>query len=118
MLNSSIKNLIHELIQRDQLVNYVFESKGGCISKPPVGADSYKVNPQDPANWVGVEEAIAISNSWHWCWATFIEGRSTCEEHSAALVCMHCIPMRKEIIRKHVLQTGVAGTRTLMRDLI
>jgi primase-polymerase (primpol)-like protein len=62
MLNSSIKNLIHELIQRDQFVNYVLEQKGERTTKPPVNGNGHKINAQDSANWRSFEEAIAVSD--------------------------------------------------------
>lgn len=62
MLNSSIKNLIHELMQRDQFVNYVLEPKGDSVTKPPVNANGYKINAQDSANWRSFEEVIAVNN--------------------------------------------------------
>jgi primase-polymerase (primpol)-like protein len=62
MLDSSIKNLIHELIQRDQFVNYVLEQKGDRVTKPPVDADGHKINAQDSANWRSFEQVIAVNN--------------------------------------------------------
>ena len=62
MLNSSIKNLIHELIQIDQFVNYVLEEKGDRVTKPPVNGNGHKINPHESANWRSFEEAIAVSD--------------------------------------------------------
>jgi primase-polymerase (primpol)-like protein len=60
MLNSGRKNPIHELMQLDQFVNYVLEPKGDRVTKPPVDANGYKINPQDPANWRSFEEVMAV----------------------------------------------------------
>ena len=62
MTNSNIKHLIHELIQIDQFVNYTLEGKGDRVTKPPVGADGYKINAQDPANWRSFDEVREVSN--------------------------------------------------------
>lgn len=64
----------------------------------------------------------------HWCGVAFtgppkvvylnllyIGERSIGDQHSAALVCMHCLPKRAEIIRQHVMQTGLAGPRPVVR---
>jgi primase-polymerase (primpol)-like protein len=62
MPNADIKNLIHELIQRDQFVNYTLEQKGDRVTKPPVDADGYKISIQDPANWRSFEEVMAVND--------------------------------------------------------
>jgi len=62
MPNSDIKHLIHELIQRDQFVNYVFEPKGERTTKPPVDADGHKINAQDSANWRSFEDVVAVND--------------------------------------------------------
>ncbi len=62
MPNADIKNLIHELIQRDQFVNYTLEKKGDRVTKPPVDADGYKISIQDPANWRSFEEVMAVND--------------------------------------------------------
>jgi primase-polymerase (primpol)-like protein len=56
------KKFIHELIQRDQFVNYTLEQKGDRVTKPPVDDDGHKINPQDPANWRSFEQVIAVNN--------------------------------------------------------
>ena len=62
MHNLSHKEFIHELIQRDQFVNYVLEQKGERATKPPVDADGYKINAQDSANWRSFEEVTAVND--------------------------------------------------------
>jgi len=59
---SHYKKLIHELIQRDQFVNYVLEQKGDRVTKPPVGADGIKINAQDPATWRSFEEVLDVND--------------------------------------------------------
>jgi primase-polymerase (primpol)-like protein len=62
MTNSNMKHLIHELIQIDQFVNYTLEEKGDRVTKPPVDANGYKINAQDPANWRSFDEVLKVSN--------------------------------------------------------
>ena len=59
---SHYKKLIHELIQRDQFVNYVLEQKGDRVTKPPVGAYGIKINAQDPATWRSFEEVLDVND--------------------------------------------------------
>jgi primase-polymerase (primpol)-like protein len=62
VLNSHSKDLLHELIQKNQFVNYKLEPKDGRVTKPPVDADGYKINAQDPANLRSFDEVLEVSN--------------------------------------------------------
>jgi primase-polymerase (primpol)-like protein len=62
MFNSNSKDLLHELIQINQFVNYVLEEKRDRVTKPPVDANGYKINAQDPANWRSFDEVLEVGN--------------------------------------------------------
>jgi primase-polymerase (primpol)-like protein len=61
MQQPNYKQLIYELIQRDQFVNYKFEKKGDRVTKPPVDATGYNIDAQNPASWRSYEDANATS---------------------------------------------------------
>ena len=62
VFSSNSKDLLHELIQIDQFVNYVLEPKDNRVTKPPVNGNGYKINPHESANWRSFEEVIAVSD--------------------------------------------------------
>ena len=56
------EELLKELIQRDQFVNYIMEQKGERFTKPPTDANGYKINAQDSNNWRSFEDAYKASD--------------------------------------------------------
>jgi len=105
MPNSDVTNLIHELIQWDHFVNHALESKGDPITKPPAGTDGYKVNQQDPDNGRCLEEVVVVTGPPKVVSQNLpYIGECSTGDQQAALVCMQCIPMSEEIIRKHAIQ--------------
>jgi primase-polymerase (primpol)-like protein len=60
MTNTS--ELLKELIQRDQFVNYIMEQKGDRITKPPTDANGYKIDAQNCNNWRSFEDVYNASD--------------------------------------------------------
>ena len=60
MMDDAIE-LLTPLIKYDQFVNYAIIERDGKRTKPPVGADGYTINAQEPTNWCSFEDAIAAS---------------------------------------------------------
>ena len=58
---ADVIELLSDLIQRDQFVNYNLGKQGDRTTKIPVDANGYNINPHDPAKWRSYEEAIAAS---------------------------------------------------------
>ena len=61
MSNLSHNEFIDELTQWDQFVNYALELKSDRFTKPPVDANGYKIDAQNPANWRSFEEVQEIN---------------------------------------------------------
>jgi primase-polymerase (primpol)-like protein len=59
---TNTEELLQELIQRDQFVNYIMEQKGGRLTKPPADANGYKIDAQNRNNWRSFEDAYNASD--------------------------------------------------------
>jgi primase-polymerase (primpol)-like protein len=59
---TNIEELLKELIQRDQFVNYIMEQKGDRNTKPPTDANGYKINAQNSKNWRSFKDAHNASD--------------------------------------------------------
>jgi primase-polymerase (primpol)-like protein len=59
---TNTEELLKELIQRDQFVNYIMEQKGERLTKPPTDANGYKIDAQDSSNWRSLEDAYDASD--------------------------------------------------------
>jgi putative DNA primase/helicase len=62
MTNTNTEELLKELIQRDQFVNYIMEQKGDRITKPPTDANGYKIDAQNSNNWRSFQDAYNASD--------------------------------------------------------
>lgn len=56
------EELLKELIQRDQFVNYIMEQNGARTTKPPTDANGYKIDAQNNNNWRSFEDAYNASD--------------------------------------------------------
>ncbi len=56
-------NLISQLTQFDQFVNYTIVNKNGKSTKPPVNDKGHRINAQDPENWKSYEDAVQTSSN-------------------------------------------------------
>ena len=56
---ADVIELLSDLVQRDQFVNYKLGKQGDRTTKIPVDANGYNINPHDPTKWRSYEEAIA-----------------------------------------------------------
>jgi primase-polymerase (primpol)-like protein len=59
---TNTEELLKELIQREQFVNYIMERKGNRITKPPTDANGSKIDAQNSNNWRSFEDAYNASD--------------------------------------------------------
>ena len=58
---ADVIELLSDLIQRDQFVNYKLEKQNDRSTKIPVDANGYNINPHDPTKWRSYDDTIAAS---------------------------------------------------------